>query len=278
MEEERTLNLNGQTKTKAPGTKIDGSKHPRVPKAERPSVSKNEDGSWGPTGLYGRRIRETQLLDTLRSAVKPSRLKRVEEVLAGRSKRVQCLFENLHDSANGAACLRTMEGFGLMNAHAVESYEPFKVSGGITMNAEKWMDVRKYRHCLDATTAMKEQGFTLFATCLDADAIPISKVDFASFDKICVMFGNEERGLSWALRHEADVKVYIPMSGFSQSFNISVTCAMFLFHLRECGVIVPDLDDEEMNKLYLKWLLMSTKRSSAILKKNKFEHLAPDYV
>lgn len=140
------------------------------------------------------------------------------------------------------------------------------------------MVVKKYGHCLDAATALKEQGFTLVATCLDDDAIPISKVDFGSFDKICMMFGNEERGLSWALRHAADVKVYIPMSGFSQSFNISVTCAMVLFHLRERGVIVPDVDDEQMNELYLKWLLMSTKRSAALLKKHKFEHLAPDFV
>lgn len=140
------------------------------------------------------------------------------------------------------------------------------------------MVVSKYRHCLDATTALKEQGFTLIATCLDEDAVPLSQVDYKSLEKICIMFGNEERGLSFALRQVADVKVYIPMSGFSQSFNISVSCAMMLFHLREQGVIVPDIPDEELNALYLKWLLMSTKRSPAILKKHKMESLAPDFV
>lgn len=140
------------------------------------------------------------------------------------------------------------------------------------------MVVSKYRHCLDATTALKEQGFTLIATCLDKDAVPISEVDYKSMEKICVMFGNEERGLSYALRQVADVKVYIPMSGFSQSFNISVSCAILLFHLREQGVIVPDLSDEEVNELYLKWMLMSTKRSAAILKKHKLENHAPDFV
>lgn len=111
--------------------------HPLIPKQPKPPVGKNEDGSWGPTGLYGSRVKETKLLSTLRDVIKPSRLKRVEEVLASRCSRVQCLFENLHDPANGAACLRTMEGFGLLEAHAVEAYEPFKVQGGITMNADK---------------------------------------------------------------------------------------------------------------------------------------------
>lgn len=122
---------------KQPKKKIDGSKHPFKPKAEQPSIAKNEDGSWGPTGLYGHRVKETKVITMLRSVVKASRLERIEKVLSARSKRVQCLFENLSDAANGAACLRTMEAMGVLEGHAVESYEPFTVQGGITMNAEK---------------------------------------------------------------------------------------------------------------------------------------------
>lgn len=140
------------------------------------------------------------------------------------------------------------------------------------------MVVSKYRHCQDAAVALKEQGFTLIATCLDDDAIPVTELDYKSMDRLCIMFGNEERGLSFAMRDVADKKVYIPMSGFSQSFNISVSCAIMLFHLRECGLIIPDLSDEEMGELYLKWLLMSTRKASTVLKKHKFEQLASDFV
>lgn len=146
------------------------------------------------------------------------------------------------------------------------------------LNVTQWMMVRKYGHCLDATTALKKEGFTIIATCLDDDAVNLTDVDYKSMDKICVMFGNEERGLSWALRNVADVKVYIPMSGFSQSFNISVSCAIVLFHLREQGVMVPDLDDETLSDLYLKWLLMSTKKSASLIKKHNLEKEVPDYV
>ena len=125
---------------------------------------------------------------------------------------------------------------------------------------------------------MKKRGFTIIATCLDDDAVPLTEVDFQSMEKVCVMFGNEERGLSWALRNEADVKVYIPMSGFSQSFNISVTCAMLLFHLREKGMIAPDLTDDQVNQLYLHWLLMSTKKSSSIVKKHGLEKDVTEFV
>lgn len=116
---------------------ISSIQHPHHGESEELSMKKNPDGTWGPTGLYGGRLKETKLLTALRLAVKPSRLKRVEQVLQNRCQRVQCLFENLNDPANGAACLRTMEGFGVLFAHAVEAYEPFHVTGGITMHADK---------------------------------------------------------------------------------------------------------------------------------------------
>lgn len=243
-----------------------------------PYVGRNRDGSWGPTGLYGSRIAETKLLSLLRTAVKPSRLLRIEQVLQGRCKRVQCLFENLHDPANGAACLRTMEAFGLTDAHVVESYEPFQISGGITMSAEKWLSVTKYKHYMDAVDSLKKDGFTLVATCLDEDAVPLEKVDFPSLKKVCIMFGNEERGLSRALRAEAHHKVYIPMTGFSQSFNISVTCAMMVMHTRQVGLLKPDLDDAELASLYKKWLLISTKNVTTLLNRHNLLHEAADYL
>lgn len=159
----------------------------------------------------------------------------------------------------------------------MESYEPFKVAGGVTMNADKWMAVSRYRHCLDATTAVKERGYTLVATCLDEDSVPIDQVDFSKMEKICLMFGNEERGLSFALRDCADIKVSIPMAGFSQSFNISVSCAMTIYHMRQAGVIQPDLEDHEMTELYLRWLIMSTKRAAEILRRHDVEKLIQDF-
>jgi tRNA G18 (ribose-2'-O)-methylase SpoU len=62
---------------------------------------------------------------------------------------------------------------------------------------------------MNAATTLKEKGFTLVATCLDDDAIPVEDVNFKSMDKVCVILGNEQRGLSAALRAESDVKVKV---------------------------------------------------------------------
>lgn len=140
------------------------------------------------------------------------------------------------------------------------------------------MNVHKYRHCMDAVDALRAKGVTLIATCLDENAVSIDDVDFSQYGKVCMMFGNEERGLSWALRNAADLKVYIPMSGFSQSFNISVSCAIALYHLRQKGLVVPDLDDDQMNHLYLHWLLMSTKKAASVVKKHGHETEVPHFM
>lgn len=140
------------------------------------------------------------------------------------------------------------------------------------------MVVNKYSHCLDAVDALKKKGFTLIATCLDDDAVPIDEVDYSNMDKVCLMYGNEERGLSNQLRRSADIKMYIPMMGFSQSFNISVSCAMTLFHLREKGKIIPDIDDATITDLYQRWMLMSTKRAITIVQRKELAEAAPDYI
>ncbi len=246
--------------------------------SEAPFVGKNPDGTWGPTGLYCGRIKESRLLSVLRASVRPSRLARIENVLLNRCKRVHCLFENLSDPANGAACLRTIESFGLSSASAVERYETFRVSDGITKSAHKWINMSKYGHCLDAVRDLKAKGYTLVATALDPDSVPLESVDFNSMNKIALMFGNEERGLSKALRSEADVKVAIEMKGFTESFNISVSCALILMHLRHKGIIQPDLNNEEMTEFYTKWLLFSTKKTMTLLRRHKLQDEVPEYL
>lgn len=168
----------------------------------------------------GNRVPRTALLDLFRNAIKPARIARIEQVLLKRCTRVTVLLENLIDPANGSACIRTCEGLGLNAIHIVESYEPFRTSVGITRNSDKWITTHRYNNVDEASQHLKSSGFTLVATCLDEDAVPIDQIDFASMDKIAIMLGNEERGLSGALRECADVKACIPMAGMSQSLNI----------------------------------------------------------
>jgi tRNA (guanosine-2'-O-)-methyltransferase len=198
--------------------------------------------------------------------------------LRQRTSRVTLLLENLVDSANASACTRTCEALGLSSIHVIESYEPFRTSMGVTMNADKWIDIHKYRHFMDGVTRLKSEGYTLVATCLDEEARDIGEVDFAKMDKICIVLGNEQRGLSFAMRDVADVKVKVPMVGMSQSLNISTSCGIFVHHLRSLGLLTPNLTDGELAGYYQKWLILSTKNAMLLLRKHGFEGEVSDYV
>lgn len=241
-------------------------------------LKRRPDGSFGPFGLYGARVPRSALLDLLRNSVKPNRIYRIEEVLTSRTTRVTMLLENLVDGANASACTRTCEALGLQRMHVIESYEPFRTSMGITRNADKWIDISRYADYSAALSRLRDQGYTLIATCLDEDAVAIEEVDFGVYEKVCVMLGNEQRGLSTNIRNEADVKVKIPMVGMSQSLNISTTCGIFAHHLRCKGMTKPNLTDAEIQTLYMKWMVISSKSSSALLEKHGMAHLVPDYV
>lgn len=225
--------------------------------------------------MYGTVIPRSRLLDVLRQSLKPARLARIESVLASRTASVEVLVENLRDPHNGAAVLRTAEGLGIQTVHAVEAYDPFRYGSGVTKNADQWLSVRRYGHVADAVEAVRSRGMTLVATCLDDDAVPIEEVDFPAMGKVCVMLGNEERGLSQALRDAADVKVFVPMVGFSQSFNISVTAGMLLFHLRSVGMIKGDLADADRALLYERWVVRATKRATSLIRRHGIDY--PEY-
>ena len=75
---------------------------------------------------------------------------------------------------------------------------------------------------------MKRRGYRIIATALDEKAKPLAKLDLTS-PKIALMFGNEHRGLSADALKLAHETVYMPMLGFVQSLNLSVTAAILLY-------------------------------------------------
>ncbi|GJD06911.1 Putative tRNA/rRNA methyltransferase [Galdieria sulphuraria] len=198
---------------------------------------------------YGSVIKRTPLLDLLRQQLKKSRLEKMEQTLMQRCGSIQVLFENLHDPHNGAACIRTCEGHGIQHVHVVEAFEPFQYADGVAMSADKWMTIHRYKNLYDAVETLKQQNMVLIAACLDPDAVPIDQVDFTKYSRLCLLFGNEERGLSKGIRQLSDMKVYIPMLQ---------------------GCIQPNLTQEEMQELYTKWLVRGSRRAAHLIEKHRF--------
>jgi tRNA (guanosine-2'-O-)-methyltransferase len=165
----------------------------------------------------------------------PKRVKRIQEVVGGRTPNLTMVLERLYDLGNISAIIRTAENLGLMDMHIIESTET-KYSSRTTQGAHKWITKHKWDNTLTCMKKLKAEGFQIVATGLSAEAIPLNELDLSIPTAIIV--GNEKDGVSTEAMEFADVNCVIPTTGFSQSFNVSIAAAIMLsyaFFKRDSG-------------------------------------------
>jgi tRNA (guanosine-2'-O-)-methyltransferase len=151
------------------------------------------------------------------------RIARIDHVLGNRLASVTVAVEDTYDPHNAAATIRTSEALGLHELHVVEPELRFSAAKGVTRGAHKWIDLHRWPNAEAAVDALHARGFRVYATQPDA-AFSIESVDVTS--PIAVMFGNEHNGLSGAAVAACDGALAVPMFGFTESFNLSVTVAL----------------------------------------------------
>jgi tRNA (guanosine-2'-O-)-methyltransferase len=178
----------------------------------------------------GRLIPVETVVQTLGPYLTEERRARIEAALDGRSHHLATVVEGLINTGNVSAVMRTAEGLGVQPLHAVQgpSEARFKRSSRTAQGGDKWLDVHVWEGAADCAAFLRARGYQIAVTHLDDDAVPISHVDFTR--PTALVFGNERDGASEAMLAEADVRVILPLTGFVQSYNISVAAAIGLYH------------------------------------------------
>lgn len=153
----------------------------------------------------------------------------IKKVVFERTRHVTLVFQDTYQPLNASAAIRTAEIFGLQDVYTIEQYNAFRSSVGISRGAVSWVDIHRFQDTKTCFDRLKELGYEIVATTLTADAIPINQVPVDK--KIALVFGNELNGISQEVLDRADIKTYIPMYGFTQSFNLSVSVGICLQEL-----------------------------------------------
>ncbi|KAA8492522.1 tRNA (guanosine(18)-2'-O)-methyltransferase [Porphyridium purpureum] len=191
----------------------------------------------------------------------------VKRVLRHRSDSVHVLTENVHDPRNAQQILELMDSFGIQHLHCVESADPFfwKSSAQGVFSAGMHITIQRYNRPELAARALREMpgGAHLVALSLSSASLPLEAyLDEArvaalldEHQRVVILLGNEERGLSQQMIALADSCVYVSMHGFAQSFNVAVTCALALEHLRLVGALRPWSNTEDTTQLYKRFLV-----------------------
>jgi tRNA G18 (ribose-2'-O)-methylase SpoU len=162
------------------------------------------------------------------------RIRRVEETVSKRVFSVLPILENVYDTGNFLAVCRSAEALGIGAVGVVaEKGLVFKQSGRTSGGAVKWQHISQYESTKECIEKVKKRGFRVLVTDFDNEkAKSVGEYDWAEVPT-AVIFGNELDGVSETAKELADGKVYLPMSGFTESFNLSVSAALLLYHATE---------------------------------------------
>jgi tRNA (guanosine-2'-O-)-methyltransferase len=195
----------------------------------------------------------------------------VEKVLEQRTRYVTVVLENIYQSQNASAAIRTCECMGVQDIHIVEDTAKYDLNIRVLKGSYKWMNLVRYRTKNVNNTAtcfeqLRRQGYRILVADPSPDGIPIDDID-ASGGKLALVFGNELHGASGYSLGNADQKIRIPMFGFTESFNVSVSVALclntVLSKLRRSGTPI-FLSDEEKAQLRLAWYRKIVRRSALV--------------
>jgi len=201
------------------------------------------------------------LIQTFEPLVSDERLERIRTVLEGRLGSVTLLMDAPHDPHNGAAVLRTCDALGIQRIHVVPREEAFLASRVVTPGSEQWVDALNHSSPDHARATRQAQGFTLCGTHPQGSLTP---EDLRGLPKLALILGNEHDGIREALKNAADHNVRIPMRGFVESLNVSVSAAALLYAATKDRA--GDLEPVERQGVYARWLLQSVARSDEILR------------
>ncbi len=199
-------------------------------------------------------------IDALAPLVTPARRARLDAVLSARLGSVCVLMDAPYDPHNGSAVVRTMDAFGVQDLHVVERQAPFTLHASVARGSHKWLDLFTYQTPEAALARLSGDGFELVATHPEGALLP---EDLATIPRVCVLLGNEHEGIDPRLMAGATRTVRVPMRGFVESLNVSVTAALLL-HAAGRGR-AGDLPPPRQRRLLLRGLLYSIERAEDVL-------------
>lgn len=201
---------------------------------------------------------DRRLLDYLGRFVTDSRKRLIEEVLRQRTRAITVVLEDIYQPQNASAVIRTCDCFGIQDLHVIEQLHKFRVNPKVVHGASKWVDIHHFSgspsNTEECIRILRAKGYRILATTPDPGAAPLYDVPLDQ--PAAVLFGTEKTGLTREAFSLADERVTVPMYGFTESLNLSVSASLVLSILRnklqESGLHW-HLSEAEKNEIRLKW-------------------------
>lgn len=184
-----------------------------------------------------------------------------------RTRHIAVVLEDIYQSHNASAVLRSCDCFGVQDVHVIEARNPFNPAGDVAVGSSKWVDYYSYPDTPTTYRRLRDLGYRIVATTPHTDDTLITDLDISQ--PTALVFGTELTGLTQQAIDLADAYVKIPMYGFTESFNISVCAALSLFSLtsRLRNSDIPwQLSPDQILDLKLNWCTQAIRDGENVVK------------
>jgi len=211
---------------------------------------------------------DQKLLEHLQGLLTDRRIDLFEKVLNQRTDHFTVVAQDVYQLHNTSAVVRSCDVFGVQNLHIIEENLLRRIDKEIAMGAQKWVDVHRYNTSRECLHELRQQGYQIVATTPHNDSTMLA--DFDITNPSAIFFGTEQNGLSEEILREADTSIKIPMYGFTESLNISVSAAIILQSLREkldVSNVEWQFSEERMQEVRMAWTKKTIKNSEEIIER-----------
>lgn len=212
-------------------------------------------------------VQRQRLYDEAAGLFSENKRQLFDRLVQFRTRHVCVVLEDVFQSHNASAVLRSCDCFGVQDVHVVENRNPFNPAGDVAVGSSKWVDYYKHPDIMSAYNHLRSSGYRIVATLPHENDTMIGDLDLSH--PVALVFGTELTGLTREAIDNADGYVKIPMYGFTESFNISVCAALSLFsvteRMRRSPSIKWQMSDEEQLTLKLHWAMQAIRDGEQVL-------------
>lgn len=216
--------------------------------------------------------REKWLLEKFYEHISDNKKEKFDAIIQDRTRHVTVVLENIFQPHNAAAVLRSCDCFGVQDVHVIENTNEYAPNKDIDMGSSKWLNLNRYNeteeNTVDCLNALKAKGYKIVATTPHTNDCIIEELPLDQ--PVALLFGTEATGLTETAMQHADAFVKLPMYGFTESYNISVSVALALFsvteRMRKDEEIDWQLSEEDQMAIKLAWAKKVVKHSGKVEK------------
>lgn len=212
-------------------------------------------------------------VDYLRNFVTDDKNALFGRLIQERTGYVRIVLEDLFQSHNQSAVMRTADCMGIQHVHLIENRNVYDETSTVSQGAREWLSLHRHNEQENNTVPviemLKAQGYRIIATTPHENDTLIDDLDLAN-GKMAFFFGTELTGLSAEVLERADEFVKVPMYGFTESLNVSVSAALSMYsviqRLRKSDLSW-HIEEEEEQEILFQWYKKAIKASDEILER-----------